>query len=276
MNNQKQNFDTKLIEALGIVRQLFPQLASAQTESAEAFRKQAAEINKKAKENRDLALEFLHDANIDLRACKVLRQKKLHAPSIYHLQQAAEKANKAWALGLGILDKKELIKIRHKTPLTLLYVLKKEAVQPLIQLIDNMGPSFTTDISSVLKIVKRQSQPDIAKMSEVEIENHLSKIRIIDNMGSPIDNTIVMLINSLDPNARPPQLGQLICAGMSMFILGAITFPHEAYTRYSDGDAKAGELLPRDYDSNLGIVKSMPKIERLLASKIKLLNNLLT
>lgn len=276
MSNQKFDFEPKLREALEIVRQLFPQLVSDQSQDIAVFREQASEVSKKAKENQELALEYLHEADVDLRVSKLLRHKKFYARSAHSLQQAVEKANKAWALGFGIIDRTELIRISHKTPMTLLKILRQEKIKPLILLIQQTGPSFSTDIEPVWQLIKRRSHPDIARMGEAEIESHLSETKIIDNTAAFIDNVITMGIKSFEPNVKPPQLGQLICIGMSLFILGVITFPHEAYTRYPGGEVKAGKLSPRDYDSNLGIIKSMPKIERMLASKIKLLNNLLT
>lgn len=276
MDDQKFNFEPKLHEALEIVGQLLPRLISGDSQEVKTLRKQALEIPKKAKENKGLALEYLHEADTDLLISQLLRRKKFYARAAYNLQQAVEKANKAWALGFGIIDRTELIKIGHKTPVTLLRILRRKQIKPLISLIRQRGPSFSTNIEPVWQLMKRRSHPDIAKASEAEIESDLSKIKDIDGMATSIDAVITSAIKSSDPNVKPFQFGQLICVGMSLSVLGVITFPHEAYARYPDGEVEAGELSPRDYDSNLGIIKSMPKIENILASKIKLLNDLFT
>lgn len=62
---------------------------------------------------------------------------------------------------------------------------------------------------------------------------------------------------------------------MSLLILGLMTFPHAFSTRYPDGKVAGKELVPRDYNSKLGIVKSASRIEKCLVSKMTLLNNLL-
>jgi len=70
-------------------------------------------------------------------------------------------------------------------------------------------------------------------------------------------------------------VGQYGNVGMSLLILGLITFPHAFSTRYPDGGIADRELVPRDYNSKLGIVKSASRIEKCLVSKMTLLSNLL-
>jgi len=66
---------------------------------------------------RKLGLDFLYEAERDVKSCKVLYSKKLYPHATYHFQQAVEKATKGYMLGLGFYEIRELRELMsHFTP----------------------------------------------------------------------------------------------------------------------------------------------------------------
>ncbi|MCK5476364.1 MAG: HEPN domain-containing protein [Candidatus Aenigmarchaeota archaeon] len=57
--------------------------------------------------------ELLGVAERDLKATKVLYEKKLYPQAIFYFQQSVEKANKSFGLMLNIISEKDLLKISH-------------------------------------------------------------------------------------------------------------------------------------------------------------------
>ena len=132
-----------------------------------------------------------------------------------------------------------------------------------------------TDTSSAWQILSKGSHPDTARMTKARINDYLSSINSLDLIENDIDSMMASIIKLLGHKTDGFSVGQYANVGMSLLILGLITFPHSFSTRYSDGKVTDGELLPRDYNSKLGIVKSAPRIEKCLVSKMTVLNNLL-
>lgn len=70
-------------------------------------------------------LMFLEVSKNDLEVANHLFEKGFYPQSIFYLQQAVEKATKAWGLHFGIISEDELKKIGHESSKVYLKILKK-------------------------------------------------------------------------------------------------------------------------------------------------------
>jgi hypothetical protein len=224
--------------------------------------------------DRKLARAFLACAFLDLKACVLLRQRELYPLAVYHLQQAAEKTVKAWAIDSGVLSARKVQETLHRTPMVFLNMMAGGRLAPLVDYIKKQTVHMPTDVNGARKIISSGSHPGTARMPEGQIR-HLTTL--LNNLADAS-----MLLGSLaelslsEANAkwkRSPGLsiGEGLVVFLSLYILGMITFPHEAFTRYPAGDSAAGKLSPEDYDTNLGIVICMPDLEKRLRSTMNLL-----
>jgi hypothetical protein len=216
-----------------------------------------------SEESRKVGIEFLNEAERDIKSCKLLHCKKIYPHSVYHLQQAIEKGLKGYCLGLGILTLGE-IKGLHHTPFILMKgVLEKTGIKALIQELDEESREILMLWEIEEKAEKRLL---IAKWSFKEIIQYL---KIIDNYKSISINMVDALINlaksSSKYNSNSSFLELTTITDMcSLYILGTISFPHESFTRYPDSDIK-----PLDYTKESGIVKATPKMLNYLKYDIK-------
>ena len=68
-----------------------------------------------------------------------------------------------------------------------------------------------------------------------------------------------------------PLVFQTLFAFVTLFILAAISFPHEGYTRYPDMAIK-----PEEYTMDLGIVRALPKMAKMLEKENRKLMELIS
>lgn len=278
-----QNIDLKATwnTVYPVISQLLTKIITESPPEIQDLVKSTSEATRVSDEDCNLARLYLTDALEDLRSCRVLHSKKIESRSVFFLQQATEKTAKAWALGFGMLDRAQVRSSRHKTPMIFLKILERKAVSRWIPLIKQLDPLMHTDISKALRVFRKRRHPDVAKMTKTRIESYLLSVSSLDEIAVAVDlvmeNFKTTFAGILGQKVLPFSIGQYMNVGMSLLILGLITFSHETFTRYSDGDVHATEpeLIPQDYNSKLGIVKSIPKIDKCLTAKIKLLQDLL-
>jgi hypothetical protein len=242
---------------------------------------------------RRITLDYLGGAKEDVRAARLLRQRGLLSLSIYHLQQAVEKATKAYALDSGVMEPQDLRKkIGHTSPSAFLEILKDRWVVGYTPLLKLVYPAYKPDIPGVELIVKTQ-QKDIARLDKeailklLEFDKRAGAALKGSNTKSQISSTLDILPTILA--GKFPQ-NQLV-AGVkmvkkrldmdmamdfaisfkSLFLLSVITYPHFSFTRYPDG-----EIKPTDYVKGLGIVDCEVELLTLANDAIKTLEKSLT
>jgi HEPN domain-containing protein len=114
-----------------------------------------------SREAAELALEFSHFANMDLRAAETVFRQKLPGVSLYHLQQAVEKASKGFGVLVGAseLDLTKLAKEIGHTPLSMLFARSSavllsavETMSNVVQLGSSVGAGVVVGASAVRSV----------------------------------------------------------------------------------------------------------------------------
>lgn len=213
-------------------------------------------------ELQQLALDFLRESERDLRSCKILYRNNIYPQATYHFQQAVEKATKGYMWGFGFL-KKDKKPHFHESPKLFLMILEE------IDLFAWLRSLPETRVSSLMlkgqRILKNSKNPDIARWSYKEIDEHLSSIDpFIDKIPSVTEEVFDCISESLNIKRDNIERSKAMftCALSSvvvLFVLSVIMLPHEAYTRYPDKDVK-----PDEYTAELGVVKAIPKMMQYL------------
>lgn len=221
---------------------------------------------------RKLGLDFLYEAERDLKSCKVLYSKRLYPHATYHLQQAVEKAAKGYVLALGFYEAHELGELHtHLTPEVFLKtVLERTGIK---RLADQL-----TDETLKIKIGKAEREIDeederlaIARSGSEDIRKLLSKVDVYRRIGDRITTILIREVsNVVESEFLPPPALQTISSMTTIFILAVVTFPHEAYTRYP-----GGRMSPRDYTDRLGVVRAIPRMMKYLKPEIEKLKRML-
>ena len=220
-------------------------------------KKIAWQADEKAKK---LCIDFLEEADRDVKSCKVLYSKKIYSHSVYHFQQAVEKAMKAYCLGLGILKIEEVT--GHDTPYVLLKGFEKTGLMVILKSSDIKTQSFLDKAWEPKSDLEKRL--GIAKMPYEQIIHELDAI---ESDKRQIEQLIRSLLTGfLKVNKKTPPLEITTLAAMgSLYRLGVMSFPHEAFTRYPDNE----RMAPRDYTRELGIVKAIPKMTGFLVNAIR-------
>lgn len=215
--------------------------------------------------SRELGLSFLAEAQRDLKACQILHKKRLYPCAVYHLQQAVEKAAKGYLLGLGFYKASELRELfGHLTPQLFIKALfdKTGFTSWAETLTDETMKGKIDKAKEALS--EEEKRIGIAQASRMEIDRLLATIGLYYGINSMLTSQLTSEIRKLVPPEFPmPSLWQAMRSMICIFALAAITFPHEAYTRYPDG-----KMAPSDYDRDLGIVSTTKKIAKLLGTEV--------
>ena len=194
----------------------------------------------------------------DILACRILHEKELYNLSVYHLQQAVEKGTKAYGLILS-LDTDETFSVKHNSPAVYSKMLEK--MWPMLDIIQQINPDLKGHYSDIIKITSDKTKKlEIAKLSPETIKQILLLIKNLNvTLGSDETKTDANKVIE-GAKERFPQLSQelelayydseFISHFLILFALSFITFPHEAYTRYSDNIL----FGPDNYTKDLGIV----------------------
>ncbi len=184
----------------------------------------------------NLCKELYECAERDINASKLLQQKGDYANSVYHLQQAVEKANKSFAEvhypGYQITYK-ALLNISHKSPYA--------SIEPLE---NNYLPEC------------RSIDPDAEKKIAAAKSDMLDKKKCLMNakMTSIEINNILEIY---EKNKTNPFVSQcdISMVQLRLYLLSIITYAHESFTRYP-----TNSFSPKEYTPGLGIVDELQKL----------------
>lgn len=208
-----------------------------------------------------LARDLLHDAEADAKAARILEAEGIVALSVYHLQQSVEKATKAYALALGVLKPSDLMKIGHKSPLAFISMLRTRLSASYLELFSVFESDIDMKIDAAESAIK-ESQAELARMSKKRIGELMELNRVSRDV---LSQQVPMVLDAMQPvlemTLPKEQVAEgleafrmrfdldIICHFGALYVLSAITYPHFASTRYSDG-----EIRPSNYTRHLGIV----------------------
>jgi len=221
-----------------------------------------------------LGLDFLTEANRDIKSCETLNRKKLYPHATYHLQQAVEKLAKGYVLLEGFIKAQELREITtHQSPQVFIEAfIKKVGMKAVAEKLSDR--TLITKINNAESTISAEGKRiEIAMASYSDILKQLSAIDPYHEMANQIDKVILgaMHNTNLDTLFTPSiiqTISKTIPSIATIFTLATITFPHEAYTRYPDR-----KITPEDYTGNLGIVRAIPAILKYTKAEIKTLIN---
>lgn len=241
------------------------------------------------KETMELARGFLECSRQDIQTTRLLYERQVFPLSVYHLQQAIEKATKAYALAFFAISKEDLISIGHKSPMAFIRMLKKSWVNKFIVVLKMFYPDAKTNVSEAEKIINlKKTQKELAKLPESVIQNFLDldeKIRdalTSDKTQNQINSQIEILLRSLKgllPGVNTEEIMKsfrtnfsfdIACSFGGLYILSVVTYPHWEFTRYPDK-----EIKPSDYSSDLGIVQCVDGILAQVENTIQVLEKAL-
>jgi hypothetical protein len=243
------------------------------------------------KSNSEMIKNYLDDADRDFKASKDLFLNSDFPNAIYHLQQGVEKLTKAFSFFNFPLTIEEIRKTGHISPKNFLLLLQKPETQNLLKQFKGIYPDLDlTPLDklkdTINKIKLPQSKLEIAHLPDyfisdlldicstfLNLEDNLNikdilNINIGDNWETLIKNLVTKApkeftdpgkdIDKIDISsliAQPLNIISLTLLSIPIYLIGIITYPHESFTRYSDGDMK-----PKDYNNQLGIVQSYGRI----------------
>ncbi len=221
-----------------------------------------------SKKEFELGIEFSKEAVKDLERSKKAYNEMDYAESIYHLQQSAEKLTKAFGLIQGNITSKDLSKVKHKTPRAFITMIENKG--DLVKVLKETCPELNTNTDYVKNVIDNRDK-EIALMSDEQLVIFLKIGERIDEALalSKIDDTLKKILPDLArlhgkkkyyPNFLISKYGAVF---IKLFLIAAVTYPHEAFTRYPDRDIK-----PAQYNENMGIVKVAPQAFDILDESI--------
>ncbi|MDH7507210.1 MAG: HEPN domain-containing protein [Candidatus Thermoplasmatota archaeon] len=105
---------------------------------------------------KELSEKFLKCAKDDLDTCEILYKNKKYAPSTYFLQQAVEKASKAYVLNIGNFSKKEIKQINHNSPEAFVKLLGK--MVRYVDIIHDIYPDMKTDTKGIEQLIENKKK----------------------------------------------------------------------------------------------------------------------
>jgi hypothetical protein len=219
---------------------------------------------------------FLDEAVRDIESCKALspkwctKNRKVLSHAAYHLQQAVEKAMKGYCLATGILSISEVKgKKGHDTPYFLLKAILENTGMKVF--LENLSQEAKVRFEKAWDVIENpQKRVEIAKMSITQIRYRLSEIDKYKKGAETLRLGFARQFSVPVDSKRLPLFIRTMPITACLQILGTITFPHEAFTRYTDGS-----IVPDDYKHDMGIVQSIPEIISYLVPTIKQLREIL-
>lgn len=214
-------------------------------------------------DNYKLGEEFLKNAEDDLEVSKCLYEKEKFSLSIYHLQQSVEKTVKAGGLIFNLIPPEQLKKIGHKTPLTFLKMLEKPWVIKFVKIAKENYPDLKTNTTEAEETIHNKHL-EIAKWKKDSILNFINlpkklKEQVeLESAKNPSISQLIKIFNQFS-NRDFREVVEFASSFVTLYLLSAITFPHEEFTRYPTICPDKG-IKPSDYQKGLGIVDSAPEI----------------
>lgn len=223
---------------------------------------------------------FLEAAKEDQRACAVLFDAKLYASSTYHLQQAVEKATKAYLLHTGIISVEEVRRIGHNSLQG--HIVLAEWMVGRLQALDQLNVNYTDAMGKIDHLKKLQPK-ELALLDydqihlmiasfDAYVNNESSGIRQMveklkdkeflalaiqqAGLGAVVDEEdMETIIKTISNDNKGVDLFEVASVLPFLYIASAVTYPHEAFTRYPDKS-----IRPEDYTAELGIVQATPEL----------------
>ena len=213
-----------------------------------------------------LAKDFFCEGKKDLIRSKRSYSEQDFSDSIYHLQQATEKIMKSYGLAQGIFSKKDLRDINHQTPKAFIKMVQEEKIQIYLQSLKRMHPNLNIDMSGLKKVVEtKDKELALLTIEQINVLLNLSKKieKALDktNLDKTLKNILPDLAKAQGKKVTYPSFSIIKSSTIfiKMYLIAAITYPHEAFTRYPDRGIK-----PSQYIEDLGIVKAAPQIFEIL------------
>jgi len=232
--------------------------------------------------NLKIAEGLTQTAKNDLKAIMPLYEQENYSLSTYHLQQTVEKITKAYGLAFNLLKRNELggkKGVGHNSPLMFVKGIEKHEFMKYILALKHFQPGMRTDIDKLTEIVK-EKKLEIARTNE---NSAIVYLQLIDNLYKKFDTEEmknmmevlagVMASFTFEEGADIEKAEKFfkknfkidyIISFIALYLLSCLTFPHEAFTRYPDGDLK-----PEEYKKGMGIVDSTPKLIPYIEKTIK-------
>jgi hypothetical protein len=230
----------------------------------------------------DVADKYLDAGEADYRAASLLFERKEFALTVYHIQQAIEKAMKSFCLSIGDVSVEEL-PTTHRTPLPLLKIIEEKPGSEMISVLRSIG---NQDYRVTVRQVKRLVNSDQQRLASLPLNSSAGALDIetLVRVADAVFTTHPSLeqkedeVKAVFAEYLPEYKESIVAyssvksgqAGGQCYILGVLTFPHESYTRYP------GALLePQDYTEGLGIVQAIPIVIQRIPRTLSLVRDLI-
>ena len=196
------------------------------------------------------AYEYFKSADADIKAAELLYNIKINSLALFHLQQAAEKILDGIGYMSGYISYEEIKKSNHVTPKIYYKLIYK--VLSAISDIKMTEAEFS------------EKREDVAKLSSNEIKkimNECDENKIEPTVKSIFWKNIDKFLKEARRHGKNKtiiynKIGERVHGFVVMTVLSRILYPHEAYTRYPDGNIK-----PSDYNNlKLGIAENIEEL----------------
>jgi len=223
------------------------------------------------KQEIELAYGFLDCAVADLLAAAFLFKPGFYAPSIYHLQQAAEKADKSFNVYTGYLNEVQMRRAGHDR-------LKAEPFirQRLIEVSDALEaviPGAKEEIQELRAM--KDVLPPMSKIASASRDSILRFVLDIDEkeMLAPLARTAKYQSSWASRSRRASvSMRDEVLALIHITHIAIVTTPHAWSTRYPTH--KGAALSPGKYTRKLGIVQAAPDLIMTLKNAIGVIDRI--
>jgi HEPN domain-containing protein len=217
--------------------------------------------------NRKLAVDFLKEAEVDIKACETLYKKKIYSRAIFNLQQAVEKATKGYVLGFGYID---FFKIRtHETPKLLLEAtLEKTGIRDWAKQISDQQMSMK--IEKAYDTLKNEtSKQIISQITYEEIKQFLKRIENYAQISIDVNRQIFNQVSNIMASNKPLVFFESMSDWTILYGLAIITHIHESDSRYPDVAITPSVAYTKD----LGIVRSTMDVAKRLKKTVRIIED---
>lgn len=231
--------------------------------------KKAAKRRATRKKEIELAYGLLDCAVGDLLAAGFLFKPGFYPQSIYHLQQAAEKAWKSFDVYTGYLDEGQMREAGHDRLKADPFIRRKmiEVAKNLESVFPGAREIATTPLSDVL--------PPLTTIANGSRDSILLFVLIIDEkeLLAPFER---VTITPSSPHSMNSKTGvsprDEVLALLHINNIAIVTTPHAWTTRYPTH--RKGVLQPKDYTRELGIVQAAPELIVTLKNAIGIIDRI--
>jgi len=221
-----------------------------------------ARLSTNAKD-RKIALDFLNEAEVDIKACETLYHKKIYSRAMFNLQQAVEKAAKGYVLGFGYMDLLEIY--THNTPILLLEAsLEKTGIRNWAKQISDQRIGVKID-KAYDALRDKDTRQVISQITYEEIKQFLTRIKDYGHTAIDLQNWISQQLCDITGSEKKPVFIESLSDWTVLYGLAIITHTHEASSRYPNE-----AIVPStSYTKKLGIVRATLDITERLKTTIQ-------